>query len=307
MDASELASTLPYLRRETARLLDRRDCTGEWLEPDPVRGCESGCWVHRAEGADPRPVVFELHGGGFALGDARTGDTLRSWICDTFEVNVVGVEYRLAPEHPFPDALHDVAGTVRRIVAGDELAIEPGRTVLMGYSAGANLAAAYALLAQRTDDLPLAAGLALHYPCLDVSERFRDCDEGGASLDADAMAAYSDCYAGGHDQRDPLVSPLYADDAALAAFPKTVIAPVVGDVLFGQSERFCTRLRANASFHNDRVVWQPIEGVAHGYIEKDLDTARKRNFVAAAVVRSLEPLLGPARHQVPFPVPQDSE
>lgn len=307
MDASELASTLPYLRRETARKLDRRACTGEWLAPDPAQGCASGCWLHRAPVAGARPVVFELHGGGFALGDARAGDALRAWIRDTFEVNVVGVEYRLAPEHPFPAALDDVAGMVRRIVAGDELAAEPGRAVLMGYSAGANLAAAYALRAQRTDGLPLASGLVLHYPCLDVSERFGGSDDGGASLDADAMAAYSDLYAGGHDQRDPLVSPLYASDHELAAFPRTVLAPVVGDVLLGQSERFRDRLHAACPGGRDRVVWQPIEGVAHGYIEKDLDTARKRSFVAAAVVRSLEPLLGPALHDVPFPVPEDSE
>lgn len=252
-------------------------------------------------------MVFELHGGGFALGDARTGDALRSWISDTFEVNVVGAEYRLAPEHPFPAALDDVTGTIRRIVAGDELAAEPGRVVLMGYSAGANLAAAYALRTRRTDGLPFASGLVLHYPCLDVSERFMCGDDGGPSLDADAMAAYSDFYAGGHDQRDPLISPLYASDFELAAFPRTVLAPVVGDVLLGQSERFRDRLHAACPDERDRVVWQPIEGVTHGYIEKDPEAARKRSFVAAVVVRSLEPLLGPVLHDIPFPVPEDSE
>lgn len=309
MSTDDIVSTLPYLRRQAARALGRRNLMGEFLAPDPALGCACGCWLHRAQGTDPRPVLFELHGGGFVTGDARSGDALRSWIRDTFDVHVVGVEYRLAPEDPFPAALNDVAGTVRRIVASDTVAVEPGHAYLMGYSAGANLAAAYALLAQRPGDYPLPAGLALHYPCLDVSERFGGADEDGAdgSLAADAMAAYSDCYAGGQDQTVPLMSPLYAEDVAPAAFPQTVIAPVVGDVLLGQAERFLARLRAADPAGAGRFAWQPVWGVSHGYIERALAAPGDHEVVAAALVRSLEPLLGSARHHVPFPAPKDSE
>lgn len=220
---------------------------------------------------------------------------------------MVGVEYRLAPEHPFPAALDDVAGTVRRIVVGDELDVEPGRVILMGFSAGANLAAAYALLSQRSDELPCASGLVLHYPCLDVSERFDGCSSDGASLEADAMAAYSDLYAGECDRCDPLMSPLHASDSELADFPRTVLAPVVGDVLLGQSERFRERLLTASPFGRDRVVWQPVDGVEHGYVERDLNTANERSFVTKAIARSLEPLLGPVLHDIPLPIPEDSE
>lgn len=220
---------------------------------------------------------------------------------------MVGVEYRLAPEHPFPAALDDVAGTVRRIVVGDELDVEPGRVILMGFSAGANLAAAYTLLSQRSDELPCASGLVLHYPCLDVSERFDGCSSDCASLKADTMAAYSDLYAGECNQCDPLISPLHASDSELADFPRTVLAPVVGDVLLGQSECFRERLLTVSPFGRDRVIWQPVDGVEHGYVERDLNTAHERSFVTKTIARSLEPLLGPVLHDIPFPIPEDSE
>ena len=89
-DAGGFAAALPYLRRQTERALDTRAMTGEWLTPEIELGCASGCWLHRATDTAPRPVVFELHGGGFALGDARKGDAIRAWVRDTFDVHVVG-------------------------------------------------------------------------------------------------------------------------------------------------------------------------------------------------------------------------
>ena len=319
LDVSDFAATLPYLRRQAARALDARVMTGEWLAPEPELGCACGCWLHRAAGTAPRPVVFELHGGGFALGDARKGDALRAWVRDTFDVNVVGIEYRLAPEHPFPAALNDVAGTVRRIVDGSEVEVASARAVLMGYSAGANLAVAYALLSQRDNSAPPVSGLALHYPCLDVSERFdphgvRTCD-----LPVDKMAAFSAMYAGECDKTDPLMSPVHADDGELAALPPTVFCPVEGDALLPQAETLYRRMvDAGAS-----GVWNPVAGVYHGYIEDaaDIETfraismpdtvaTRPRGFqraAARAVKTSLEHLLGPACHDVPFPGLEDPE
>lgn len=319
MDVGGFAAALPYLRRQTARALDARAMTGEWLTPELELGCASGCWLHRAADASSRPVVFELHGGGFALGDARKGDALRAWVRDTFDVNVVGIEYRLAPEHPFPAALNDVAGTVRRIVTGGEIEVDPAHAVLMGYSAGANLAVAYALLSQRDDSAPLVSGLALHYPCLDVAERFDPNSVRACDLPVDKMAAFSAMYAGERDEADPLMSPVYAGDGELAALPPTVFCPVEGDALLPQAETLCRRMTDAGA----PGVWNPVAGVYHGYIEDaaDMETfraismpetvaARPRGFqhaAARAVKTSLEHLLGPACHEVPFPGLEDPE
>ena len=319
MDVGGFVAALPYLRRQTARALDARVMTGEWLTPELELGCASGCWLHRAAGTSPRPVVFELHGGGFALGDARKGDALRAWVRDTFDVNVVGIEYRLAPEHPFPAALNDVAGTVRRIVDGSEVEVASAHAVLMGYSAGANLAVAYALLSQRDNSAPPVSGLALHYPCLDVAERIDSNGVRACDLPVDKMAAFSAMYAGERDETDPLMSPVYASDGELAALPPTVFCPVEGDALLPQAETLYRRM-ADAGAPS---VWNPVAGVYHGYIEDAADTetfraismpetvaARPRGFqhaAARAVKTSLEHLLGPACHDVPFPGLEDQE
>ncbi len=319
MDVGGFAAALPYLRRQAAHALDTRAMTGEWLTPELELGCASGCWLHRAADTSPRPVVFELHGGGFALGDARKGDALRAWVRDTFDVNVVGIEYRLAPEHPFPAALNDVVGTVRRIVTGGEVEVAPAHAVLMGYSAGANLAVAYALLSQRDDSAPLVSGLALHYPCLDVAERIDPSGVRACDLPVDKMTAFSAMYAGERDKTDPLMSPVHADDGELAALPPTVFCPVEGDALLPQAETLYRRMvDVGAS-----GVWNPVAGVYHGYIEDaaDMETfraismpetvaARPRGFqraAAHAVKTSLEHLLGPACHEVPFPGLEDPE
>ena len=319
MDVGGFAAALPYLRRQAAHALDTRAMTGEWLTPELELGCASGCWLHRAADTSPRPVVFELHGGGFALGDARKGDALRAWVRDTFDVNVVGIEYRLAPEHPFPAALNDVVGTVRRIVTGGEVEVAPAHAVLMGYSAGANLAVAYALLSQRDDSAPLVSGLALHYPCLDVAERIDPSGVRACDLPVDKMTAFSAMYAGERDKTDPLMSPVHADDGELAALPPTVFCPVEGDALLPQAETLYRRMvDVGAS-----GVWNPVAGVYHGYIEDaaDMETfraismpetvaARPRGFqraAARAVKTSLEHLLGPACHEVPFPGLEDPE
>ena len=319
MDVGGFAAALPYLRRQTAHALDTRAMTGEWLTPELELGCASGCWLHRAADTSPRPVVFELHGGGFALGDARKGDALRAWVRDTFDVNVVGIEYRLAPEHPFPAALNDVAGTVRRIVDGSEVEVASAHAVLMGYSAGANLAVAYALLSQRDNSAPPVSGLALHYPCLDVAERIDSNGVRACDLPVDKMAAFSAMYAGERDETDPLMSPVYAEDGELAALPPTVFCPVEGDALLSQAETLCRRMTDAGA----PGVWNPVAGVYHGYIEDaaDMETfraismpetvaARPRGFqhaAARAVKTSLEHLLGPACHDVPFPGLEDQE
>ena len=189
----------------------------------------------------------------------------------------------------------------------------------MGYSAGANLAAAYALLAGRGGGEQLLTGLVLHYPCLDVAERFdagavRACD-----LPVDKMGAFSQMYAGRRDVADPLMSPLRATDAELAALPRTVLCPVVGDVLMGQAERLHRRMEGL----DVPVAWRPVEGVYHGYIEDaaDMETFRAISMpetvasrpdrfqrAAADCVRSsLEVLVGPVCREVPFPGLEEGE
>ncbi|HUZ08964.1 MAG TPA: alpha/beta hydrolase [Acidimicrobiales bacterium] len=124
--------------------------------------------VHRPRGATgPLPCVYSIHGGGYVMG-SYTGDDVRfdSW-CLRHRCIGVSVEYRLAPETPYPGPLEDCyAGLAWVHEHTEELGVDPARTGIMGASAGGGLAAGLALLARDRGVLPVAFQL-LIYPMLD--------------------------------------------------------------------------------------------------------------------------------------------
>ena len=308
-----LISVLRYMRSAAVRAMRGRELLGREIPADAASGRNAPCWVHEAPGGGERPVVFEMHGGGFALGDARKEDALRAWVSRCFDVHVVGVEYRLAPEHPAPAALEDALATISFVASGAAgIAVRPDGLYALGYSAGANLALACAFAMQKRDDIAFA-GLALHYPFLDaatppVAAEARDID-----LPFELMNAFNVWYVGKGDARDPLISPLFATDAQLVALPPVAMRPVVGDELFVQADALRARLEGVGA----KPMWHPVEGMYHGYIEDAADVesyeaatmpetiaARPAGYVDAAGEQlrgSLEDLLGPAPRPEPFP------
>ncbi|MER6345289.1 alpha/beta hydrolase [Streptomyces sp. NPDC001595] len=150
------------LRREGAIEFEERRV------PGPAGAPEISLLICRpAESAGPRPGVYFTHGGGMILGDNRNliGEML-DWV-QHLGIVLVSVEYRLAPEHPFPAALEDVYAGLRWTTdhAG-ELGIDPGRLVVSGPSAGGGLTAAVTLLARDLDG-PTPIGQLLVCPMLD--------------------------------------------------------------------------------------------------------------------------------------------
>lgn len=326
--AQELAPILPQLRRETARLLDRATLAGEFIDVDEPCGRHTPCWLHRAPaGEGPKPVVFEIHGGGFATGDARKEDGLCAWIRDSFDAHAVAVEYRKAPEHPYPAALEDVLATVAFFLENAEAyGMDRSRFYLMGCSAGANLAAAAALKLSATGSSPLA-GCILHYPFFDASLKASvvgapgevggdaqepDEDAQERSLPERLMEAFDVWYVGDADPKSPFISPVFAEAALLSSLPPMALYPVVGDSLMGDAQRFAARLaEAQVPFS-----FQPVRDAYHGYVEDAANlevyrattmpetiASRPADFVATAeraVRSSLEGMLGPAKRVIPF-------
>ncbi|MFF3446152.1 alpha/beta hydrolase [Streptomyces sp. NPDC002667] len=115
----------------------------------------------------PRPVIYHAHGGGMVLGTNRAGvEVVLEWARELDAV-VVSVEYRLAPEHPYPAGVEDVyAGLLWTARHAAELGGDPGRIVVAGASAGGGLTAALTLLA-RDRGGPRPLGQVLMYPMLD--------------------------------------------------------------------------------------------------------------------------------------------
>jgi acetyl esterase/lipase len=124
--------------------------------------------VYRAEGtAGPAPCIYSMHGGGYVIGSRELDDGAFAEWCPSLGVVGVSVEYRLAPETPYPGPLEDCyRGLVWTYEHADELGIDPSRIGVAGTSAGGGLAAALALLARDRGEVPLTFQL-LDCPMLD--------------------------------------------------------------------------------------------------------------------------------------------
>jgi acetyl esterase len=219
--------------------------------------------VYRPETSQPLPLYVFLHGGGFWLGsiDEKVNDALCHDRSARARCVVVAVDYRLAPEHPFPGPLEDcLAGLSWAVDRAAELGADPRRVAVGGVSAGANLAAAVTLLARARGGPRIDLQL-LEVPPLDLTlDTMRSSgisDDYGITVDD--MRLCGDLYLeAGHDRRDPLVSPLFAED--LTGLPAAHIMSAEHDPLRLDGERYAQRLRHAGV----PVAFEIYPGAVHG-------------------------------------------
>ncbi|MFI7640117.1 alpha/beta hydrolase [Nonomuraea sp. NPDC049400] len=235
------ASTkLPFVRDELA-------------EGVPIR-------IYRADPGDgPLPVVVYFHGGGWVFGSVKRNDATGRDLAIRTGAVVVSVDYRLAPEHPFPAAAEDAWTVVRDIFARPAFYQSNGGVAVVGDSAGGNLAAVVAW--QARDARLTLTHQALVYPTLDVgmdTPSYREFAE-GFGLDAEEMAWFARQYAPGADPEDPRLSPLRLPDVAGLA-PATVVTAEC-DVLRDEGERYARRL-ADAGVPAEL---RRFDGAVHGF------------------------------------------
>ncbi len=171
--------------------------------------------------AQPERCLLFCHGGGWVMGDLDTHDGLCRQIANLAACQVIAVDYRLAPEHPFPAAVDDAATALRWVVAhATELGIDPARIAVGGDSAGGNLAAVLALMG-RDGTLPAPCFQLLLYPATDLacSNPAFDRHMTDVTLTAEAMRWFRDHYLGLGEANytDWRASPLCADPTGVAA------------------------------------------------------------------------------------------
>ncbi|WP_410818142.1 alpha/beta hydrolase [Micromonospora sp. 050-3] len=214
--------------------------------------------VYRPTGSGPLPTLLYFFGGGWTLGSVDTADGICRRLANAVPCQVITVGYRLAPEHPFPAAVHDCHAATSWIARhADELGVDPTRVAVGGDSAGGNLAAAVTLLS-RTDGPPLAAQL-LVYPNTDQSGEPAG-DDDPALFNRRSVAWYRTHYlADPAHAKDPLASPLLADD--LSGLPPALVITAELDPLCAEGQRYAERLRdAGVS---TRLAHYP--GMIHGF------------------------------------------
>lgn len=197
----------------------------------------------------PMPVVVFFHGGGWVLGDLDSYDGLMRALSALSGAILISVNYRLAPENPFPAGLQDCIAATRWIAGhAHALGTDSNRLAVMGDSAGGNLAAAVCLDAALRRDIPIAAQY-LIYPVIDVSAPHEsypsriEYGNGDFLLTRDAIEATRNWYLGSDADAaaiDPRVSPLFA--AGLIGLPPTYIMTAGHDPLRDEAKAYAALL-----------------------------------------------------------------
>lgn len=199
--------------------------------------------LYRPSDGDGLGLLVYFHGGGWVICDLDTHDDLARRLAVESGCAVLSIDYRLAPEHPFPAGLDDALTAMRWAHAhAHTLGCDPDRLAIGGDSAGANLAA---VVSQR-GSVPLRFQL-LIYPTTDAHGDTASHEEysEGPFLTAAGMGWFLDHYLSGGegDPDDPRVSPLLASDTALANSPPTLVITAEYDPLRDEGEAYAARLR----------------------------------------------------------------
>ena len=217
-----------------------------------------------SDGGAPSPVLVYFHGGGWVIGNIETHDPTARSLAARSGFTVVSVDYRLAPEHPFPAPLDDCVAAVEWVVASaSELGIDPTRLAVGGDSAGGNLAAVVAARLRDTAAAPCFQLLV--YPVTDGTLSHPSIDENadGYFLTKEMMAWFWQHYVGSGSRTDPSVSPLHAPAASLEGMCPALVITAEFDPLRDEGEAYAAHLSAAGV----PVTTTRYDGVIHGFFQ----------------------------------------
>jgi acetyl esterase/lipase len=218
--------------------------------------------IYRPEGSGSHPTLLFIHGGGFVIGDLDAYDAQCRVLCAGVGAVVVSVDYRLAPEAPFPAAVEDALAAMEWVAGHvDELGGDAARLAIGGDSAGGNLSAGVAQ-AWRGREPALAAQL-LIYPITDMLNERPSVAENaeGLLLTRDDMEWFHGHYLGGDEeqQSDPRASPALTED--LSGLPPTIVVTAQYDPLRDDGDAYAAALEAAGV----RVIHRRFDGLVHGF------------------------------------------
>jgi phosphinothricin tripeptide acetyl hydrolase len=223
--------------------------TGVVVEPVSLGG-RPGEWIS-PDGGGADAVVLYLHGGGYCIGSLDSHRGLGARIAVAAGCPVVTLDYRLAPEHPFPAAVEDAVGAYADLLA---LGVSPDRLAVAGDSAGGGLTMA-TLLALRSAGSPLPAAAVCLSPWVDLTQEAASFAEVGAldpMVSKSGLDLMAQAYLGETEPRAELASPLFAED--LAGLPPVLIEVGEREVLIDDATGLAERLGA-AGVPVSLTVW----------------------------------------------------
>jgi monoterpene epsilon-lactone hydrolase len=238
LETSTMAATLPW--GVNFEKLEFDLFSAEWLMPNEVKN---------------ERVLLYLHGGGYVIGSPHTHRALAGKIAKGILANCLLIDYRKAPENPYPAALDDSCEAYKYLL---DQGYQPEHIIVAGDSAGGGLAVAlqYEL---RDFHIPLPGCTVLLSPYLDLTGTGASVEENAKNdrfLDVFEMRRWAEMYADGHDFSDPMISPLFGDVSGLAP---TLIQASESEVLYDDSVRFARKLEEAGV----DVVFQTWKGLIH--------------------------------------------
>jgi acetyl esterase len=210
----------------------------------PVDGGTIRLRVRRPSGSGTLPALFHLHGGGWFQGNLDTAEVECGPMATAVGCVVISVDYRLAPEHPFPIPLEDCLAAWLWVHDHlEQLDIDPSRIAVAGASAGGNLSAALCLAA-RDRGLPQPLLQLLDVPATDLTGSSPSWAEvgDGAGLTETELRRFVGYYVGDADPADPYLSPVLADD--LSGLAPAVVITAAHDPVRDDGERWVSALQA---------------------------------------------------------------
>ncbi len=257
-----------------------------------------------AERGGPHPLLVYYHGGGFVFGDLDTHDGVCRMLCRHAGAHVLAVDYRLAPEHPFPAPVEDARAALAWAYENAErLGADPGLVGVGGDSAGGNLSAVVSQLAAR-DGGPAPVMQLLIYPVTDLTRRTRSRDlfADGFLLTDPEMDWFESNYLGSERSvaSDPRVSLLVAED--LSGLAPALVATAAFDPLRDEGEAYAEALRAAGT----EVALRRFPGFIHAFVNlggisrgcrdalAEIGGSARAMFAAAAARRDAGESLAPS-------------
>jgi epsilon-lactone hydrolase len=214
-------------------------------------------WIVPPNAAQDRVILY-LHGGGYVMGSINTHRAMVARIARASEARALALDYRLAPEHPFPAAVEDAVAAYKWLLAQG---YKPGKIVVSGDSAGGGLTLA-TLLAIRDQGLPMVAAAAPISPWNDMGgtgASMKTLADKDPMVDFAGLSRMAKMYQGSADVKNPLLSPIYADPKGL---PPLLIQVGGAEVLLDDSTRFAEKATA-AGVPVELEVWEDMVHVWH--------------------------------------------
>lgn len=228
------------------------------------------------------PLIIGLHGGGALMGGGALNDSMWHHVSEALNTDVASVDYRLTPEHHFPDPVMDAYDASEYLINHAlKFGFDRSRIYIMGFSSGGNIAAAASLLASMWKK-KLFSFQILVYPYLDM--KTPPGAKGASSDEIEIFNLFNSLYISPDQASDPLASPLYAGDSVLKGLPDTILITAGRDSLRHEGTAYAARLRQAGV----RVYEAEYQNMLHAYFEHSFKTAHELVYCTREEIRLLE-------------------